>query len=93
MASDATLTADVRPILRNPPAARCAGRATCASPESRRVRSAERIPILAFLQRGGVKAFDDPNYERYSKGLARLRAIRKYVCRMDALGRGLSYYR
>jgi hypothetical protein len=45
----------------------------------------------AFLKRAGVLSFDDPNYERYSHRLARLRAIRKYVYRMDVLDRKLSY--
>jgi len=44
-----------------------------------------------FLQRAGVKGFDDPNYERYSQRLASLRAIRKYTYRMDVLERKLSY--
>jgi hypothetical protein len=30
----------------------------------------------SFLTRAGVSGFDDPNYERYSQRLARLRAIR-----------------
>ena len=45
----------------------------------------------AFLKQAGVNSFDDPNYERYSRRLARLRAIRKYMYRMDVLERGLSY--
>lgn len=45
----------------------------------------------AFLKRAGVTGFDDPNYEKYSQRLARLRAIRKYVYRMDVLERTLSY--
>jgi hypothetical protein len=45
----------------------------------------------AFLRRAGVRSFDDPNYERYSRRLARLRGIRKYVYRMDVLERGLTY--
>ncbi|MCK6570174.1 DUF262 domain-containing protein [Myxococcota bacterium] len=44
-----------------------------------------------FLKKAGVSGFDDPNYERYSQRLARLRAIRKYTYRMDVLERGLSY--
>jgi hypothetical protein len=44
-----------------------------------------------FLKRAGVNSFDDPNYERYSQRLARLRAIRKYMYRMDVLERRLSY--
>lgn len=44
-----------------------------------------------FLKRAGVGGFDDPKYERYSQRLAKLRAIRKYVYRMDVLERGLSY--
>jgi hypothetical protein len=44
-----------------------------------------------FLKRAGVTGFDDPNYERYSQRLASLRAIRKYVYRMDVLERKLSY--
>jgi hypothetical protein len=44
-----------------------------------------------FLKRAGVKGFDDPNYEKYSQRLARLRGIRKYMYRMDVLERKLSY--
>lgn len=44
-----------------------------------------------FLKHAGVSGFDDPNYERYSRRLARLRGIRKYVYRMDVLERSLSY--
>lgn len=45
----------------------------------------------ALLKRAGVTGFDDPNYERYSQRLARLRGIRKYMYRMDVLERRLSY--
>jgi len=45
----------------------------------------------SFLKKAGVSGFDDPNYERYSQRLARLRSIRKYTYRMDVLERGLSY--
>lgn len=44
-----------------------------------------------FLKRAGVGGFDDPNFERYSQRLAKLRGIRKYVYRMDVLERRLSY--
>jgi len=44
-----------------------------------------------FLKHAGVNSFDDPNYERYSQRLARLRGVRKYVYRMDVLERRLSY--
>jgi hypothetical protein len=44
-----------------------------------------------FLKRAGVNSFDDPDYERYSQRLARLRSIRKYVYRMDVLERQLGY--
>jgi hypothetical protein len=44
-----------------------------------------------FLKRAGVSGFDDPNYERYSQRLARLRGIRKYIYRMDVLERKLLY--
>lgn len=44
-----------------------------------------------FLKRAGVNALDDPRAELYSKRLARLRAIRRYVYRMDILERTLSY--
>jgi hypothetical protein len=44
-----------------------------------------------FLKRAGVSSFDDPNYERYSQRLARLRGVRKYIYRMDVLERRLSY--
>jgi uncharacterized protein DUF262 len=45
----------------------------------------------AFLKRAGVSGFDDPRYEKYSRRLARLRSIRKYVYRMDVLERRLTY--
>jgi hypothetical protein len=44
-----------------------------------------------FLQRAGVKNFDDGRYTRCSQRLARLRDIRKYSYRMDVLERKLSY--
>nr|HMQ21846.1 DUF262 domain-containing protein [Planctomycetota bacterium] len=44
-----------------------------------------------FLKRAGITDFDDPRAERYSQRLARLRAVRKYVYRMDILERSLSY--
>lgn len=44
-----------------------------------------------FLRAAGINGFDDPRYEKYSQRLARLRAIRKYVYRMDVLERSLSY--
>ena len=45
----------------------------------------------AFLKRAGISGFEDPNYERYSQRLARLRGIRKYAYRMDVLERRLTY--
>lgn len=45
----------------------------------------------AFLKRAGINGFDDPDYERYSQRLARLRGIRKYSYRMDVLERRLTY--
>jgi hypothetical protein len=45
----------------------------------------------AFLKRAGIAGFEDPNYERYSQRLARLRAIRDYTYRMDVLERRLTY--
>jgi hypothetical protein len=45
----------------------------------------------SFLKHAGVTSFDDPNYERFSQRLARLRGIRKYSYRMDVLERRLSY--
>jgi hypothetical protein len=44
-----------------------------------------------FLRRAGIKDIDDPRNEKYSQRLAQLRAIRKYVYRMDILERALSY--
>jgi hypothetical protein len=44
-----------------------------------------------FLRRAGVTGFEDPRYDKYSKRLARLRGIRKYMYRMDVLERTLSY--
>jgi hypothetical protein len=44
-----------------------------------------------FLREAGVTTFDDPRYQKYSKRLARLRGIRRYVYRMDVLERSLKY--
>jgi len=44
-----------------------------------------------FLKRAGISDLDDPRAEKYSQRLARLRAVRKYVYRMDILERALSY--
>lgn len=44
-----------------------------------------------FLKRAGISDLDDPRAEKYSQRLARLRAIRRYVYRMDILERSLSY--
>lgn len=44
-----------------------------------------------FLRRAGIKDLDDPRAEKYSQRLARLRAVRKYVYRMDILERMLTY--
>ncbi|MFO0821027.1 MAG: DUF262 domain-containing protein [Pirellulales bacterium] len=44
-----------------------------------------------FLERAGIEKVNDPRFKKYSQRLARLRAIRKYVYRMDVLERKLSY--
>lgn len=44
-----------------------------------------------FLQKAGVTGFDDPNYDKYSSRLQRLRGIRDYVYRMDVLEDTMSY--
>lgn len=44
-----------------------------------------------FLKRAGITGFEDPRYEKYSQRLARVRAVRKYIYRMDVLERKLSY--
>lgn len=44
-----------------------------------------------FLKEAGVEGFDDPRYEKYTQRLSCLRAIRKYMYRMDILERTLSY--
>jgi hypothetical protein len=44
-----------------------------------------------FLSRAGVEKINDPRYQKYSKRLAQLRGIRKYIYRMDVLERKLSY--
>jgi hypothetical protein len=46
---------------------------------------------VEFLKHAGVSGWNDPNCERYSKRLADLRGIRKYIYRMDVLERELSY--
>ena len=45
----------------------------------------------SFLKSAGITNFDDPRYEKYTKRLAQLRRVRKYVYRMDVLERTLSY--
>src|SRR5262249_43728293 len=45
----------------------------------------------SFLRRAGIQGFEDARYEKYSRRLAKLRSIRKYVYRMDVLERKLSY--
>lgn len=45
----------------------------------------------AFLKGAGITGFDDPRYEKYTRRLAQLRRVRKYVYRMDVLERTLSY--
>lgn len=44
-----------------------------------------------LLQEAGVTGFDDPRYKKYSERLAKVRAIKKYVYRMDVLERSLGY--
>lgn len=44
-----------------------------------------------FLEKAGVEGFKDQRYQKYSDRLRRLRAIRKYVYRMDILERSLGY--
>ncbi len=44
-----------------------------------------------FLKRVGIKEFDDPRVDLYSKRLAKLRGIKNYIYRMDILERELSY--
>ncbi|MGH3407030.1 MAG: GmrSD restriction endonuclease domain-containing protein, partial [Streptosporangiaceae bacterium] len=44
-----------------------------------------------FLARAGVEKISDPRYTKYSQRLARLRAIRSYMYRMDVLEPTLSY--
>jgi hypothetical protein len=51
-------------------------------------KTAEDVP---FLRRAGVTNLDDPRVAKYSQRLARLRAIRDYVYRMDVLERSMQY--
>lgn len=44
-----------------------------------------------LLKRAGVASFDDPRYEKYTRRLARLRAIKTYMYVMQVLGRDMSY--
>lgn len=44
-----------------------------------------------FLARAGIEMITDPRYKKYSSRLAKLRAIKRYVYRMDVLERTLSY--
>ncbi len=38
-----------------------------------------------FLERAGIEKISDPRFKKYSQRLAKLRAIRKYMYRMDVL--------
>ena len=44
-----------------------------------------------FIKRAGITDLDDPRHEKYSQRLARLRAIKQYLYRMDVLEKSLSY--
>jgi hypothetical protein len=44
-----------------------------------------------FLKRAGVTSLDDPKADLYQQRLDKLRAIKRYVYRMDVLERSLSY--
>jgi hypothetical protein len=44
-----------------------------------------------FLRKAGVTSLDDPRAEKYAQRLAKLRAIKRYVYRMDVLESGMSY--
>ena len=44
-----------------------------------------------FIKRAGITDLDDPRHEKYSQRLAKLRAIKQYVYRMDVLEKSLSY--
>jgi hypothetical protein len=44
-----------------------------------------------FLRRAGITDLDDPRFTKYSQRLARVRAIRNYVYRMDVLERAMLY--
>jgi len=44
-----------------------------------------------FLERASIEKISDPRYRRYSNRLAKVRAIRDYVYRIDVLERGLKY--
>lgn len=46
---------------------------------------------VPFLKRAGITDLEDARSEKYSKRLAKLRGIRKYLYRMDILERTLSY--
>jgi hypothetical protein len=44
-----------------------------------------------FIRRAGITDLDDPRHEKYSQRLARLRAIKQYMYRIDVLEKNLSY--
>lgn len=44
-----------------------------------------------FLKRAGITSFDDPNYEKFSKRLDKVRDIQKYEFHLVTLDRHLSY--
>jgi hypothetical protein len=44
-----------------------------------------------FIRRAGITDLDDPRHEKYSQRLAKLRAIKQYMYRIDVLEKSLSY--
>ncbi len=69
-----------------------ASKALAALPNWVSVTEVMRTPSdKPFLEKVGISGFDDPNYDRYTQRLSRLRAIKDYVYRVDVLEDTMSY--
>jgi hypothetical protein len=69
-----------------------ASKALAALPNWVSVTEVMKTPSDApFLRKAGVTDFNDPNYDKYTQRLGKLRGIRDYVYRMDVLEDTMSY--
>ena len=69
-----------------------ASKALAAMPNWVSVTEVMKTPSdKTFLEKAGITGFDHPDYEKYTRRLSRLRAIKDYVYRVDVLEDTMSY--